>query len=60
MNKQITALHELVWRRYIRMPYAHLLDAADEHGNAHIPTAEEIKQHAPSAVRQSICCRSFI
>ena len=50
MNKQITALHELVWRRYIRMPYAHLLDAADEHGNAHIPTAEEIKHNLPNVM----------
>ena len=50
MNVRISTLHDLVWRRYIRMPYAHLLDAAEEDGNAHIPTAEEIKAYLPNVM----------
>ena len=35
-------LHEQVWKRFIRMPYGHLLDYADESGGAIIPTAEDV------------------
>ena len=45
-----TDLHELIWRRYIRMPYAHLLDAAEENGNAHIPTAAEVESNLPNVM----------
>ena len=41
-------LHSLVWKRYIRMPYGHLLDCADTEGNAVIPTADECRAFVPS------------
>lgn len=44
----IEKLHELVWKRFIRMPYCHLLDAAEEGGNAHIPTAKECESLVPT------------
>lgn len=34
-------LHSLVWKRFIRMPYGHLLDYADPQGQTTIPTPEE-------------------
>ena len=43
-------LHEIVFQRYVRMPYGHLLDAADENGEAVIPTAEECKAFLPSGL----------
>lgn len=41
-------LHELVWRRFIRMPYGHLLDYADENGFTTIPTPEECAASNPN------------
>ena len=41
-------MHSLVWKRYIRMPYGHLLDCADINGNAVIPTADECRAYIPS------------
>ena len=41
-------LHNEVWRRFIRMPYGHIMDSADLDGNAVIPTAEECKAYLPS------------
>ena len=46
----IFGLHELVWKRYMRMPYCHLLDCADEQGNAVIPTAQECRAGLPTVV----------
>ena len=43
-------LHEQVWKRFIRMPYGHLLDYADESGGAIIPTAEELQAGLPNAL----------
>ena len=50
---EINELHDLLWRRFIRMPYGHLLDAADELGNAHIPTAEEVAAGLPNVMSYS-------
>ncbi len=41
-------LHNSIWHRFIRMPYGHLLDAADTDGNAFIPTAEECRNCIPN------------
>ncbi|MBQ9802946.1 MAG: hypothetical protein IJW51_07770 [Clostridia bacterium] len=49
----IDMLHNLVWKRYIRMPYGHLLDAAEPNGNAHIPTADEIRANLPNVMSYS-------
>ncbi len=46
----IQGLHALVWGRFIRMPYGHLLDAADNDGNAHIPTAAEVERGLPNVM----------
>ena len=46
MNEQ--NLHDLVWKRYIRFPFGHLLDSADLDGTAVIPTAEECRNYIPS------------
>lgn len=41
-------LHNQVWTRFVRMPYGHVLDYADENGNTIIPTAEECKKGMPN------------
>ncbi len=41
-------LHKQVWERFIRMPYGHLLDYADEKGNAIYPTKEECDKAMPN------------
>lgn len=41
-------LHDIVWSRFIRKPYGHLLDYADRQGNTSIPTAEECRQSNPN------------
>lgn len=46
----IRDLHEQVWTRFIRMPYCHLLDCADEQGHAVIPTAQECQACLPTVV----------
>ena len=38
-------LHEQVWKRFVRMPYGHIVDSADREGNAVIPTAEECRAY---------------
>ena len=43
-------LHEEVWKRFVRMPYGHIMDCADLTGNAVIPTAEECRNYIPSIV----------
>ena len=43
-------LHEIVWNRYIRMPYGHLLDYAEVNGNVEIPTKEECEKKLPNAM----------
>ena len=50
MITSVNDLHELLWRRYIRRPYWHLLDAAEENGEAHIPTAAEINANLPNVM----------
>lgn len=41
-------LHQEVFRRFIRMPYGHFLDYADDDGHAVIPTAEECRNIVPN------------
>ena len=41
-------LHELIWKRYVRMPYGHVLDYADKNGDTPIPTAEECNSCIPN------------
>ncbi|GEM_PF-1201392 len=41
-------LHQEVFRRFIRMPYGHFLDYADDDGQAVIPTAEECRDLVPN------------
>ena len=43
-------LHEQVFKRFIRMPYGHIMDCADLSGVAVIPTAEECRNYIPSIV----------
>lgn len=43
-------LHTQVWKRYVRMPYGHLLDFADPEGNVDIPTAEECRKSIPNVL----------
>lgn len=40
--------HDIVWKRFIRMPYGHLLDYAGKSGEAYYPTAEECKKCMPN------------
>ena len=47
-NMDIQYLHDLVWRRFVRMPYGHVLDYADEKGRVFIPTAEECDKAVPN------------
>lgn len=46
MTKQ--ELHALVFRRFIRMPYGHLLDYCDTDGSTGIPTPEECRACIPN------------
>lgn len=48
MNTDI--LHKQVWERFIRMPYGHLLDYADEKGDTVIPTAEQLNKGLPNTL----------
>ena len=43
-------LHELIWKRYVRMPYGHVLDYADKNGDTPIPTAEECNSCIPNVM----------
>lgn len=45
-----TMLHEQVWRRFVRMPYGHVLDCADENGDAPFPTVRECADCYPNAL----------
>lgn len=53
MQMKLTELHDLVWRRYVRMPYGHLVDCADRDGNMVIPTKEECLAYVPSILAWS-------
>ena len=43
-------LHKLVWKRYVRMPYGHLLDYADKNGDTPFPTADECNSCIPNVM----------
>ncbi|MCQ2386433.1 MAG: hypothetical protein MJ078_07160, partial [Clostridia bacterium] len=43
-------LHNQVWTRFIHKPYNHLVDYADEDGNASIPSGEECKNGIPTVM----------
>ena len=40
--------HDLVWQRFVRMPYGHVIDYADFDGKTCIPTPEECKAAMPN------------
>jgi len=40
--------HEIVWSRFIRFPYGHLLDYAGENGEAIYPTKDECEKSMPN------------
>lgn len=40
--------HDIVWRRYVRMPYGHILDYAGKNGEAIYPTKEECDRAIPN------------
>lgn len=40
--------HDIVWRRYVRMPYGHILDYAGKNGEAIFPTREECDRTMPN------------
>ena len=44
----INSLHEQVWGRFVRMPYGHVLDYADQDGKTCIPTAKECQMAMPN------------
>ena len=46
MNTEL--LHNQVWTRFIRMPYGHLLDYADQSGHTVIPTAADLQASLPN------------
>lgn len=50
MITNIDMLHKQVWTRFVRMPYGHVLDYADQNGNTVIPTAEECKNALPNVL----------
>ena len=41
-------LHDLVWTRFVRMPYGHIIDYTDEDGNVYVPTPEECQSAIPN------------
>lgn len=41
-------LHDIVWKRFVRMPYGHVLDYAGKNGEAIYPTAEECAKSMPN------------
>ena len=43
-------LHEQVWTRFVRMPYGHILDCADENGHTVLPTAAEMRACVPNVL----------
>lgn len=40
--------HEIVWRRFVRMPYGHVLDYAGKSGENLYPTKEECERSIPN------------
>ena len=40
--------HEIVWSRFIRLPYGHVLDYAGKHGEAVYPSKEECDKAMPN------------
>lgn len=44
----INYFHDLVWKRFVRMPYGHVLDYTDADGNIYVPTADECKKAMPN------------
>ena len=50
MNPVTAVLHEQVWKRFVRMPYGHILDFADENGNTTYPTVEEYENCVPNVL----------
>ena len=46
--KRADTLHSIVWKRYIRMPYGHLIDYASPDGNTVFPSKEQCESDFPN------------
>lgn len=46
--EKIEKLHNLIWKRFIRMPQGHLLDNADENGNTILPSKSDCEKCYPN------------
>ena len=44
----LSTLHQQVWSRFIRLPQGHLLDYADQTGDAPIPTPADCARCMPN------------
>ena len=42
------AFHKLVWERFVRMPYGHVVDYTAPDGTIYIPTKEECEKAMPN------------
>ena len=40
--------HEIVWKRFVRLPFGHVLDYAGKNGEVYYPTAEECENSMPN------------
>jgi len=45
---KVEQFHDMVWKRFVRMPYGHVLDYAGKNGEAYFPTAEECQKSMPN------------
>ncbi len=41
--------HNQVWKRFMRLPYGHIVDYTDGEGTVFFPTAEDCKRSVPNA-----------
>ena len=48
MNNAEKMFHEIVWNRFVRLPFGHVLDYAGKNGEAYYPTAEECEKSIPN------------
>lgn len=48
LNYSAEYFHKIVWDRFVRMPYGHVLDYAGKNGEAYYPTAEECERSVPN------------
>ena len=48
MATDMKFFHNIVWHRFVRMPYGHILDYAGKNGEAIYPTKEECEKSLPN------------